>query len=156
MGIGVAGLVAGGLTAFPARAAIRQDLVSMALSDLGAARHAAGLADLAQCPALTQAAALQAAYIARKGTAIHNAEDGGDPAQRARTVGYPGRVLGEALAETFEGPSETVAFWLAHDWTRPVLLDPAAREAGLVMHRGKDGRMWWDLLVGVRGSALAS
>jgi uncharacterized protein YkwD len=91
----------------------------------------------------------QALHMAASGNTAHLDAEGRDPVARARQAGYEGRVLGEALAETWDGPLETVALWLSHDPTREVLLDPAARDLGLVMYRGDDGRMWWVLVVGV-------
>ena len=153
LGSGMAGLLAVALPVFSGRAAVREGGVAVALGPLEIARRDAGLADLQQSPALIEAALLQAGHMARAGIATHYAADGSDPVQRVRAVGYSGRVLGEALAETFEEPSRIVAFWLAHERTRPVLLNPDARQAGMVMHRSEDGRIWWDLLVGACSTA---
>jgi uncharacterized protein YkwD len=145
LGIGTAGLAAGLLPALRPRG---EAAVGPALRRLSAAREEARLPDLVLRPELTEMARLQARHMAVAGATTHLAADGGDPVARARRAGYAGRVLGEALAETREGPDETVATWLAHDATRDVLLDPEARDLGLVMVRGRDGRAWWDLVTG--------
>jgi uncharacterized protein YkwD len=118
-----------------------------ALRHLAQARAAAGLTPLTRRPALMEMARWQTRHMADQGAASHLDARGRDPQARAALAGYPGQVLGEALAETFDGPAETVALWLEHAQTRAVLLDPAARDLGLGMRRGNDGRMWWDLVV---------
>jgi uncharacterized protein YkwD len=125
------------------------DAVEMALHQLAVARDEAGLPALTRRASLQSMARHQALHMAASGNTAHLDAEGRDPVARARQAGYGGRVLGEALAETWDGPLETVALWLAHGLTREVLLDPAARDLGLVMYRGDDGRMWWDLAVGV-------
>jgi len=72
----------------------------------------------------------------------------GDPVTRARACGYPGHVLGEALAESGAGAVDTATLWLSHPATRAVLLDPRAREVGIFGLRDASGVVWWDLVVG--------
>lgn len=120
-----------------------------ALLHIAQARRKAGLPGLAVQAALSRMARLQTLHIEATGRTSHAGPDGIDPVGRARQAGYAGCILGEALAETHYGPAETVAFWLVHDATRDVLLDPEARDVGLFALERKDGRTWWDLVLGV-------
>jgi uncharacterized protein YkwD len=119
-----------------------------ALRHVAEARRTAMAPPLMPRPDLVRMARRQVLHMEAAGTTTHLGADGSDPVARARDAGYAGRILGEALAETHDGPAETVALWLAHAPTRDVLLDPGARDLGLVMHHGTDGRMWWNLVVG--------
>lgn len=145
LGIGMAGLAVGIL---PIGESLANRDVDTALRVLVSARADAGLPQLTLQPDLSAAAQVHAWYMAGSGRASHIDAIGRDPVARARRTGYRGIILGEALAETFDGPVETVAFWLEHRPTREVLLDPAAWDLGLAMARDPDGRMWWDLILG--------
>lgn len=116
---------------------------------LARTRLNAGLPHLTRAHLLEELVRHQSAYLERLGGVSHQNAAGLDPAQRARRLGYDGHILGEALAETRGGPAETVGTWLEYSATRAVLLNPCAREFGLAMVRGKDGRNWWTLVVGV-------
>lgn len=118
------------------------------LRHLSAARGEAGLPALDWHPALGAMARRQALHMHRSGETTHLDAGGGDPPARARQTGYSGLVLGETLAETYDGPRETMELWLAHDGTRDVLLDPAAREFGICGLREQSGLIWWDLVLG--------
>jgi uncharacterized protein YkwD len=145
LGLGMAGLSAG--VAWPAWAC-GLDEIDTALHQLAAARAQERLPGLTPQPALTAMSRHQVQHMAASSATTHLDAQNRDPVARAQQAGYGGRVLGEALAETWDGPAETVTLWLGHDPTRDVLLDPAARDLGLSLHRGDDGRMWWDLVVG--------
>jgi uncharacterized protein YkwD len=111
-------------------------------------RRAEGLAALARHPALDAMARRQAVHMAESGNATHLDVEGHDPAARGAAAGYAGSVLGETLAETWDGARETADLWFAHDGTRAVLLHPTARHVGLFGLRERDGLVWWDLVVG--------
>ena len=145
LGSGVVGLVVG--IAWPTWAG-GADEVELVREYLVEARAEAGLGALTLQSALMDMARQQTARMAALGSTTHLNGHGEDPRLRADRAGYVGQVLGEALAETFDGPMETMTFWLDHAATRAVLLDPAARDLGLAMRRGYDGRIWWDLVVG--------
>jgi uncharacterized protein YkwD len=111
------------------------------------ARRAAGLTLPVIDPALSRSAQRQVAFMAAEGAASHFGAAGEDPNVRARQAGFAGRLLGEALAETYEGPEETIDTWLSQESTRDVLLDRTARRFGLAAVTGPDGRAWWLMVV---------
>ncbi len=79
----------------------------------------------------------------------HIGPGGSDPIERGVRSGYEGRILGEALAESVEGPLDTLELWMGHDQTRAVLLDWEAREVGLSCIGDRHaGPVHWDLVLG--------
>jgi uncharacterized protein YkwD len=78
----------------------------------------------------------------------HAGPDGSDPPLRGRQVGYEGRIIGETQAETPTSAAEIVDEWLDYEGTRAVLLDPAARYAGVAGFRDNAGLLRIDLVVG--------
>lgn len=107
------------------------------------ARRTAGLDVPERDGALDAAARRQVLHMAGSGAVSHLNAAGQDPDHRARQAGFAGRVLGETLAETRDGPEETMAVWLSHAPTRDVLMDPAVQRFGLAAVAGPDGRAWW-------------
>jgi uncharacterized protein YkwD len=149
IGTGIAAL--GALVPFrsgAAHAAVGEAEIRRLLHRLAAVRRAEGLAALARHPALGDMARLHTMHVAALAQATHLDADGRDPVTRGAAAGYSGQVLGETLAETWDGPRETADLWLAHDGTRAVLLHPTARHVGLFGLRARDGLVWWDLVVG--------
>jgi uncharacterized protein YkwD len=143
--LGATGLASGALAlprtqgALPLAAAIRR---------FSEARRAAGLHVPTLDAGLAASALRQAAHMAERGAVSHVDAAGLDPNRRARQAGFLGRVLGETLAETRDGPVETMTFWLSHAPTRAVLMDPEARHFGLAGMAGPDGRDWWLMATG--------
>lgn len=151
--IGAAGFAAGLLPAVagPVRPGPPEgpaDEIGRLLHDLAVARRRAWLPDLAPSPPLTEAARRHARHLAAAGHSTHFGAGGEDPAERAAHAGYPGRILGEVLAETFGSPEATMEAWLQDPSSGEVLLDPDARLAGLAMAMSADGRTWWNLVLG--------
>jgi uncharacterized protein YkwD len=150
LSIGVASLAVGISPAAWAQQAQGGDIsYDAAIRLLSTGRREAGLAPLALEPALTETARRQALHMAGMGRTSHLGPNGEDPPLRARQAGYGGRVLGESLAETYHGAAETMAFWLQHPSTRDVLMDPGGRDFGLAVVKGRDARLWWDVVTGV-------
>lgn len=151
LGVMATGLVAG---SFPEalRASRRPgaDPLAEAEHHLSRARREAGLPALTRDSLLTEMGRHHAARMQALGQATHLDEAGHTPEDRAARLGYAGRVLGEAVAETFGPAAQTVEAWLDHPETREVLMDPEARDLGLAMTRDEGGRMWWDLVTGAR------
>lgn len=115
---------------------------------LARTRRAAGLAMPEFRPDLAKTARRQALHMASLGVVSHYGPDEKDPAARARQAGFSGRLLGETLAETYDGPGETMASWLSHASTRDVLMSPDARSFGVAAIKGTDGRIWWSFVTG--------
>jgi uncharacterized protein YkwD len=78
----------------------------------------------------------------------HFGSDGSSPLVRVQRVGYPGKLLGELISETYQTELETLAAWMELPDTRGVLLDPAARQMGFAWFQEAPGKIWWTLLTG--------
>lgn len=124
---------------------VAHDAAIRMLSD---ARRTAQLQPLVPAPALLETARRQALHMARVQLTSHLSPDRQTPDGRARQAGFEGRVLGESLAETYEGPEETMAAWLSQPSTRDVLMDPKAVVFGLASEQGHDARNWMSLVTG--------
>jgi uncharacterized protein YkwD len=74
--------------------------------------------------------------------------DGSSPLDRARRVGFPGRLLGENISESYETELQTLAAWMSQEDTRAVLLDPDARLMGIAWYQENAGKLWWTLTMG--------
>lgn len=149
LSIGMAGLAAGMGPAIWAWPMVGGDISNdAAIRLLSNTRRAAGLAMPDLDLELSETAQQQAMHMATLGVVSHFGPDGEDPPARARKVGFRGHVLGETLAETFDGPEETMAFWLSDSSTREVLMDPSAQSFGIAAIMGRDRRTWWDLVMG--------
>jgi uncharacterized protein YkwD len=68
--------------------------------------------------------------------------------ERARRVGYDGRILGETISETYETEIETLGAWLSQPDTRAVLLDGNVNEMGFAWLQESNGKIWWTLVLG--------
>lgn len=123
------------------------------LDSVNALRSAAR-APLVQLNAeLTAAAATHARDMAVQNRPWHFGSDGSSPIDRARTAGYPGRVLGETLSETYESELETLAAWMRRTDTREVITDANARDLGVAFYQETNGKIWWVLVVGDGGTS---
>ena len=118
------------------------------LERVATARREAGLTALTRDPALDDMARRHALHILCTRDATHFDAEGRNPAGRARQAGFAGAVLGETLAETYDGPRETGDLWLAHETTRAVLMAEPGRLVGIAGLREATGLVWWDLVVG--------
>ena len=74
--------------------------------------------------------------------------DGSSPLDRARRVGFPGRLLGENISESFESETQTLAAWMTQTDTRAVILEPRARFMGFAWWQEPNGKIWWTLNMG--------
>lgn len=148
LGAGFASLFAASLSVRRMNITREDVMLREAVHRIDAARRKAELPSLVGEPALADTARRHSMHMQLTRLATHDGAKGEDPSVRARQAGYAGRLLGEALAETHDGPAETVSVWLAHASTRAVVLDPEGLEFGIGAFRGHDGRVWWDLVVG--------
>lgn len=78
----------------------------------------------------------------------HFGSDGSSPIDRARRVGYDGKLIGETISETFETELETLAAWVEDPGTRLVIMDPEARDMGFAWLQEFSGKIWWTLIMG--------
>jgi len=116
-----------------------------AVNTLRAAKGAAPLQFNAQ---LNAAAATHSRDMAVQNRPWHFGSDGSSPLVRVQRAGYPGKLLGELISETYETELETLAQWTAEPDTRAVILDPIANEIGFAWFQESSGKLWWTLLTG--------
>jgi len=113
------------------------------LDGLNSLREAAGVAPVTFDAKLNAAAATHSRDMAVQNRAWHFGSDGSSPLDRAQRVGFTGRILGEAISETFESDIETLGAWMSEAETRSVLLDPTATIVGLAWLQEEGGKIWW-------------
>ncbi|WGH77149.1 divisome-associated lipoprotein DalA [Jannaschia ovalis] len=118
------------------------------LDSVNALRQGAGVAALQLDPNLSAAAATHSRDMSLQNRPWHFGSDGSSPIDRARRVGYSGRLLGEAISETYESELETVAAWMQETGARRVILDPDARSMGFAYFQEPNGKIWYTLTVG--------
>lgn len=117
------------------------------LDEVNMRRGFEGLAPLSYDSALMQAAALHAVDMSVQNRPWHWGSDGSSPIDRVRRAGYPGRFLGQAISESFEDELRTLDAWMADPVTRPVIMDPDARDMGFAWHQEPaTGKLWWTLI----------
>lgn len=118
------------------------------LDSVNALRQAAGAAPLTLDDRLTAAAATHSRDMSVQNRPWHFGSDGSSPVDRVRRVGYTGRLIGEAISETYESELETLAAWMEEESTRSVILSPEARNMGFAWHQDPSGKIWWTLTLG--------
>jgi uncharacterized protein YkwD len=67
---------------------------------------------------------------------------------RINRVGYDGRLIGEAISETYETELETLAAWMQEETTRRVILNPEATRMGFAWLQERNGKIWWTMVLG--------
>ncbi len=123
------------------------------LDSVNALRASSGAQPLELNAQLNAAAATHARDMAVQNRPWHFGSDGSSPIDRVRRVGYSGRLVGEAISETYESELETLAAWMEQPNVRDVILDPSAREMGFAWHQENSGKLWWDMVLGAPGQS---
>lgn len=118
------------------------------LDSVNALRQTAGLPSVALDGRLNAAAATHSRDMAVQNRPWLFGSDGSSPLDRARRVGFTGRLLGENISESFESELQTLAAWMAQEDTRAVILDPNARVMGFAWYQEEAGKLWWTLSMG--------
>jgi len=118
------------------------------LDSVNTLRAAKGAAPLQFNAQLNAAAATHSRDMAVQNRPWHFGSDGSSPLVRVQRAGYPGKLLGELISETYETELETLAAWTAEPDTRAVILDPIANEIGFAWFQESSGKLWWTLLTG--------
>ncbi len=118
------------------------------LDSVNALRSAQGRAPVALNAQLNAAAATHARDMSVQNRPWLFGSDGSSPLDRARRVGFPGRLLGENISESFENELQTLGAWMEQADTRTVILDPDAREMGFAWFQESAGKLWWVLNMG--------
>ncbi len=123
------------------------------LDAVNALRAAARAAPLRLDPALDAAAATHSRDMANQNRPWHFGSDGSSPIDRLARAGYFGSLGGEAISESFDTETETLAAWMDEPATRGVILDPEARDLGFSWYQEPGGKIWWTLVTGRAGFA---
>lgn len=123
------------------------------LDSINALRSASGAPTLQLDSRLNAAAATHSRDMAVQNRPWHFGSDGSSPIDRVQRVGYAGRLVGEAISETYETELETLAAWMDDPATRAVILDSDAREMGFAWFQEENGKIWWTLITGAPGAA---
>ncbi|MCX7558276.1 CAP domain-containing protein [Sulfitobacter sp. F26204] len=118
------------------------------LDSVNALRQASGHAAVALNPQLNAAAATHSRDMSVQNRPWHFGSDGSSPIDRITRVGYPGKLVGETISETYESELETLAAWMDQPDTRRVILDDDARNMGFAWFQERGGKIWWTLVMG--------
>ena len=118
------------------------------VDSLNELRRAAGAQPLTLNAELTAAAATHSRDMSVQNRPWHFGSDGSSPLERVKRTGYPGKMLGENISETYETELETLSAWMQVPDTRAVVLDPAARNVGFAWFQEPGGKIWWTLVTG--------
>ena len=110
-------------------------------------RQAAGAAPVTLDPLLTAAAATHSRDMAVQNRPWHFGSDGSSPIDRLNRVAYRGRLIGEAISETYEMELQTLGAWMQEPQTRAVILDPTATRLGLAWFQEQSGKIWWTMVL---------
>lgn len=123
------------------------------LDSVNALRNSAGAPPVSLNSQLNAAAATHARDMSIQNRPWHFGSDGSSPIDRVRRVGYSGRLVGEAISETYEAELETLAAWMQQPNIRDVILDPSARDMGFDWYQESNGKLWWTLVMGAPGGS---
>ncbi len=118
------------------------------LDSINSLRVAAGLSSLQLNAQLNAAAATHSRDMSQQNRPWHFGSDGSSPLDRVARTGYPGKMLGENISETYESEIDTLAAWMEQPDTRNVIMDPDARDLGFSWFQERNGKIWWTLVTG--------
>ncbi|ASM73907.1 cysteine-rich secretory protein family protein [Pseudosulfitobacter pseudonitzschiae] len=118
------------------------------LDSVNALRQAQGAAPVELNPQLNAAAATHSRDMSVQNRPWHFGSDGSSPIDRLQRVGYPGRLVGENISETYESELETLAAWMAQPDTRRTILARDASQMGFSWHQESNGKIWWTMVMG--------
>lgn len=118
------------------------------LDSVNALRQTASVPPVVLDARLNAAAATHSRDMAVQNRPWLFGSDGSSPLERARRVGFPGRLLGENISESFETELQTLGAWMAQPDTRAVILDPEARFMGFSWYQEESAKLWWTLNMG--------
>lgn len=127
----------------------RSDRIQIRTLDaVNALRQAAGAPPVSMNARLNAAAATHSRDMSVQNRPWLFGSDGSSPLDRMARVGYTGRYVGEAISESYETETETLAAWMESEDTRRIILDPTAREMGFSWYQEPNGKIWWTLVLG--------
>lgn len=117
------------------------------LDAVNALRQGRGLQPLRYNNALNSAALTHARDMALQQRAWHFGTDRSNPQSRAMRAGFSGLVLGENIAEAFEGDIVTLQNWLDQSGSANLILRREATDFGFAWFRESNGKIWWVQLI---------
>ena len=132
------------------------DIQFRMLDAVNSLRNAAAIPPVSLDPQLTAAAATHSRDMSVQNRPWLFGSDGSSPLDRARRVGFTGRVTGEVISESYETELETLAAWMQQPDTRAVILDPDARLMGFAWWQESVGKLWWVLNFGTSNNTTAT
>ena len=118
------------------------------LDTVNAIRVASGISPLELSAQLNAAAKTHSIDMAKQQRPWHFGSDGSTPIDRVERTGYPGRLLGENISETYENDTETLQAWMKDPSGRATILDPNARFLGFAWFQERNGKIWWTQITG--------
>lgn len=121
---------------------------------INALRQAAGVAPVSLDSNLIASAATHSRDMSVQNRPWLFGSDGSSPLDRAQRAGFTGRLIGEAISESYETELETLAAWTQDPDTRAVILDPTARRIGFAWYQEPAGKLWWTLSIGTAPGAI--
>lgn len=124
-----------------------QEIPFRMLDGVNTLRQAAGAGPVALNAQLNAAAATHSRDMAIQNRPWHFGSDGSSPVDRLTRVGYPGKLVGEVISESYESELETLAAWMEDPMTRGVILDPTATQLGLAWFQEESGKLWWTMVL---------
>jgi uncharacterized protein YkwD len=124
------------------------DIQFRMLDSINTLRQAAGVPAVELDAQLNAAAATHSRDMAVQNRPWLFGSDGSSPLDRARRVGFRGRIVGENISESYETELETLAAWMNQPDTRNVILDGKARRMGFAWYQEPAGKIWWTLNMG--------
>ncbi len=127
-----------------------------ALDSVNTLRGARSLQPLELNAQLNAAAATHSRDMAVQNRPWHFGSDGSSPIDRARRVGYSGKMLGELISETYQSELETLSDWMENPETRRVIMDPQATEMGFSFFQEPSGKIWWTMVTGTSATYPAT
>jgi len=125
-----------------------QEIPIRVLEAVNSLRSVRGTPPLQNNPQLTAAAAAHSQDMSAQNRAWDWGSDGSSPLDRIRRAGFPGELVGENVAETYETEIETLSAWMANPPNRDVLLNPGATELGFSWYQEPSGKIWWTMVTG--------
>ncbi len=118
------------------------------LDSVNALRSSSGVGPVELNPQLNAAAATHARDMSVQNRPWHFGSDGSSPIDRLQRVGYPGRLVGENISETYETELETLAAWMEQPDTRRTIMSGNARDMGFAWFQESNGKIWWTMVMG--------
>ncbi len=117
------------------------------LDSVNALRQAQGAGPVELNAQLNAAAATHSRDMSVQNRPWHFGSDGSSPIDRLQRVGYPGRLVGENISETYESELETLAAWMEQPDTRRTILSRDASQMGFSWHQESNGKIWWTMVM---------